>query len=490
LSQDRLTSITALLDPINKARWPEPRNPYKGLRAFTEEDTRDFFGRDRLVNDLLQKMLELLVAPQAISPRERLLTIIGPSGSGKSSVLMAGLLPMLRSGEFPGSEQWIYLKPMVPGKYPLEALALTLKPYFPDSSIKTLREDLKDDAARGLHLLATQLAPKSDARVVLLVDQFEELFTQTDTEAERQQFIDLLLAAATEPHGPILVLLTLRADFYDRLTHYQDLARLIDNQDHHLLVFPMDMEDLRAVIEKPAVLPDVRLTFEGNLIGDLLFEVQGQVGILPLLQFTLEQLFQHRNGHLLTLQAYHKIGGVKGALTQHVEQIYMQLPSEEHRKLARALFLRLIEPGATERETTRRRAALTEFVFEDATQTRAMQKTLDVFVAARLLTASKAFDVKTVENAVEDSQDNLLPVADNPLAVTTVEVSHESVIREWPRLTTWQEGASVFASQCQPALAFCGDGDYADLSSCHLVRDSRMVCLAPATRSEIRYEYL
>jgi len=415
LSQDRLISITALLGPSDDRPEPEPRNPYKGLRVFTAEDTKDFFGRDRFVNELVKDVQELLATDQVTPAQGRLLALIGPSGSGKSSVLMAGLLPKLQHEALPGSAKWIYLEPMVPGKHPLETLALELKSYFPDSSIKTLREDLDDDATRGLHLLATQMVKKSDTRVVLLVDQFEELFTQTESEAERQQFIELLLTAATEPHGPVVVLLTIRADFYDRPMQYPALNSLL--QAHLRQVLPMDVEDLRATIEQPAAQPDVRLTFEGNLVGDLLFEIQGQVGALPLLQFTLYQLFERRSGHRLTLQAYHEIGGVKGALAQHAEKTYTSLPTEEHRRLARALFLRLIEPGATEQDTTRRRAALTEFVFDDAKQTKVMSETIDAFVAARLLMTNDIAGVRTIE------------------------VSHEAVIREWPRLAGWLKEA-------------------------------------------------
>ena len=330
-------------------------------------------------------------------------------------MLMAGLLPKLQRGALPGSAKWIYLEPMMPGKHPIEALALALKSYFPDSSIKTLREDLEDDAARGLHLLATQLVKKSDTKVVLLVDQFEELFTQTESEAERRQFIELLLTAATEPCGPVLVLLTLRADFYDRPMQYPALSPLIQANQRQAL--PMEVEDLRATIEQPAAQPDVRLTFEGNLVGDLLFEVQGQAGALPLLQFTLDQLFQRRSGHRLTLQAYREIGGVKGALSQHAERTYAALPSEEHRKMARALFLRLIEPGATEQDITRRRAVLSEFSFADPEQTCLMRETIDAFITARLVTTNEI------------------------AAITTIEVSHEAVIREWGRLVNWLQVA-------------------------------------------------
>jgi hypothetical protein len=168
-------SISALLGPSTEAPQEEPRNPYKGLRAFTADDARDFFGRDRLVNELVTDVQGLLAVEQATTGNERLLTIIGPSGIGKSSVVMAGLLPRLQHGALPGSEDWIYLDPIEPGKHPIEVLALTLKLHFPDTSFKTLREDLEDDATRALHLLAAQLVKRRDGKVVLLVDQFEEL---------------------------------------------------------------------------------------------------------------------------------------------------------------------------------------------------------------------------------------------------------------------------------------------------------------------------
>ncbi len=228
LSQQR--SISALLGPshaIPEEEQKEPRNPYKGLRAFTANDAGDFFGRERLVDELVKDVEKLLLPEQAATESERLLSILGPSGSGKSSVVMAGLLPRLQRGALPGSDTWVYLEPMVPGKHPIEALGLTLKPHFPDTSFKTLREDLEDDAARGLHLLATQLVKQRGSTVVLLVDQFEELFTQTESEDERRGFIDLLLAATTEPRGPLLVLLTLRADFSHYLMQYPELYRLV-----------------------------------------------------------------------------------------------------------------------------------------------------------------------------------------------------------------------------------------------------------------------
>jgi hypothetical protein len=261
-----------------------------------------------------------------------------------------------------------------------------------------------------LHILASQIANPPDTKVVLLVDQFEELFTLTTSKEEQQLFIDVLIASITEPQGPVVVILTLRADFYDRPIQYPELALLIEK--HHLLVLPMDLKDLRSVIEGPARLPDVQLKFEGDLLGDLLFEVRSQVGALPLLQFTLDQLFQMRSGHLLTLDAYKQIGGVKGAVSKKAQETYAAIPPDEQ-KMARALFMRLIEPGDTEQDTTRRRAPLSDFEFNDVTKTQMMMKTMNTFVSARLLMANEIDNVKTIE------------------------VSHEAVIREWPVLVSW-----------------------------------------------------
>ena len=407
-SKDRDSTVTT----NDATEWvTEPRNPYKGLRAFHREDAQDFFGRDVFIDELAQALEASLHAEKMRSQSARLLVVVGPSGSGKSSIVMAGLLPRLQSGALHGSEMWIYLDPIVPGVHPIESLTLALAEKLSDKSLQTIRADLEDDSGRGLHLLATTLTKHEGTKVVLLVDQFEELFTLTASEEERGQFITLLINALTEPYGPVVILLTLRADFSDRPMHYPELGKLIE--EHHKPVFAMSISDLRMIIERPAALPDVQLTFQGDLVSDLLFEVQGMVGALPLLQFTLDQLFQKRSGHQLTLQSYSEIGGIKGALAKHAETTYAALPSEEHRRLARVLFLRLIDPGMTEHDITRRRAALSEFSLISATQTRKMVETIEAFTASRLLTS-------------------------NTIAgIPSLEVSHEALIREWARLFDW-----------------------------------------------------
>ncbi|MBV9230751.1 MAG: AAA family ATPase, partial [Chloroflexi bacterium] len=413
LAQKQPSDSSSQSQPTKQESAAAPRNPYKGLQHFTGTDVGDFFGREQLIAELVDEVKKALGKDSA-GGEARLLTVIGASGSGKSSVIMAGLLPHLQQNALPGSQQWIYLERMVPGAHPLEELVQTLSYQLPERSHASLLEDLAANSARGLHLLVEHIARPKSTRVVLFIDQFEEVFTQTTDATEREQFLHVLTTAASEPGGALLIILALRADFYDRPMQYPALRRLL--QVHQVAVWAMESADLRKVIEQPAALPDVQLGFEEDLVGDLLFELRGQAGALPLLEFTLDQLFQRRNGRLLTRQAYQEIGGVKGALAKHAEETYNeQLPSEEHRKLARALFLRLLEPGASEQETTRRRAALSEFVFEDQGQTRLMQETIEIFVKARLLS------ITTNESA----------------GTNTIEVSHEALIREWPRLIGW-----------------------------------------------------
>ncbi len=420
-SSQQATTKTAFVIPsdVLKKTWTGieipptvPRNPYKGLHAFTEYDARDFFGRDALIDELATAVETALTREYKEGQQARMLTVVlGPSGSGKSSVVMAGLLPCLHDGGVLNSKEWVYLDPIFPGAHPLETLAVSLAKQLPARGPVSIHDDLASASARSLHLLVSQLTSSPQQKVVLLVDQFEEVFTLTTDEAERRHFFELLVAAVTEPRGSLFVILTLRADFYDRPMQYPELYRLIDN--HHVSVLPLGRDELHKVIEQPASLPDVQVTFESGLVDELLMDMQGQSGALPLLEFTLDQLFQRRNGYQLTLQAYHDMGGVKGALCQHAEETYQALPSNAHRQAARDIFLRLIEPGTTEQDTTRRRAARSEFEQADPKQEQLMRETLEAFISARLLTTNQVG------------------------GQTTVEVSHEALIREWKRLADW-----------------------------------------------------
>lgn len=322
--------------------------------------------------------------------------------------MMAGVLPQLRQAH----PDWLFLDPIVPSANPLEKLTITLARQLPQKSHSGIREDLLDRSTRGLHRLISELA---DTPVVLYIDQFEEVFTLVEKESERRQFIDLIITAVTESDGVLTVLLSMRADFYDRPAQYREFGELIEKQ--HKLITPMTLADLYDVIQQPAQLPDVSLTFDDNLVTEMVFAVREEVAALPLLQFTLDQLFQRREGNTLTKSAYDDMGGIQGALAQHAEATYNNLPSDQHRALARALFLRLIEAGQTEQDTTRRRATYSELTLPDAEQTRILQEVANTFVDARLLVTDQSDESRTIE------------------------VSHEALIREWERLGTWLHDA-------------------------------------------------
>ncbi len=375
-----------------------PINPYKGLRAFQVADRDRFFGRAAFV--------ETLLAHLRADPR--FLAVIGASGSGKSSVIMAGLLPRLSDGDaIPGSADWRILEPFKPGKQPLEALTDQLGRHLPQLLPSDIRRELDDESARGLLRLARRI---TSTRLILYIDQFEELFTLTENDAERRQFIDLITTAANEPDSPITILLTLRADFYDRPLAYAELGTLVTRAAVPIL--PMTVTELFAAVREPAALASARLTFDDGLVEELVFAVNDEAGALPLLQFTLDLLFEHREGMRLTWDAYNALGGMRGALANYAESVYQSL-SDEGRRMARVLFLRLIEPGATEQDTTRRRAAQSELAYADTAQTALMQSVAKTFVDARLLTQDHSGDTETIE------------------------VSHEALIREWERLRGW-----------------------------------------------------
>jgi len=429
-SSARPETAPPLADPS-----PCPRNPYKGLHPFQRKDAGDFFGREQCIDTLVQSLREVLFAAPSEQPAPRFLAVIGPHRSGKSSVVRAGLLPQLEQGRLPGSQGWIYLKPMTPGPHPLEALTLALSEHFPERSLSSLREELED--IRGLHRLAAlllackdterlesipgvhQLSPASlprpDTKILLFIDQFEELFTQTPTEEERQHFLELLITAVTEPQGPVIVLLTLRADFYDRPLRSPTLGHMIEAQ--HRAILPMTLQELRAVIEKPASQPDVQLRFEDALVGDLLFDAQRLGEPLPLLQFTLKQLVERRDGVCLTHQAYEEIGGVRGALAAQAESTYLSLPSAEHQRWARALFLRLVEPETVSRAARWDHIPLSDLNLVDPEETATLEMTWKTFVERHILATSTI------------------------MSISTLEVSHEALLGTWERLKKWLEEA-------------------------------------------------
>jgi WD40 repeat protein/class 3 adenylate cyclase len=332
--------------------------PYKGLAPFDEDDSAYFFGRERLVGELAARTVQA-----------GLLGVVGASGSGKSSVVAAGLLPSLRAGLLPGSERWRQAS-MRPGEHPMRELR----------------------AALGE-------ATAADERLVLVIDQFEETFTTCGDEGERAAFVDAITSAAAHSDR-IAIVLTIRGDYYGHCAQYPALADAL--AANHVLVGPLTRDELRRAVELPARRAGLRV--ESSLVDDLVEEVADEPGSLPLLSTALVELWQHRDGGWIRMQAHELTGGVRGAVARLAEASYTEL-SDAQQGAARRLFLRLVALGDGE-AATKRRADLDELDLER-----------DPTLAATI---------------TKLTQDRLLTMTDN-----TLEVAHEALLREWPRFQRW-----------------------------------------------------
>jgi CHASE3 domain sensor protein/energy-coupling factor transporter ATP-binding protein EcfA2 len=369
--------------------------PYLGLRVFGEQDAQFFFGRDREVQRLREKLKS-----------SRFVAMLGPSGSGKSSLVRAGLVPELRGDALAHGEQ-CQVCVLRPGVAPLTALAAQLAKVLPGHAMQATLDALAQDA-RTLHLsveLALADRPPGE-RVIVVVDQLEEVFTLCRDDSERRQLFSTLLNATSAPGGRTVVIVTLRTDFYARCATYPELAQLIGSQQ--MLVGPMNTDGLRQAIEQPA--RRVGLELEEGLSETILADVAAEPGALPLLEHALLELWERRRGAMLTLEGYRQAGGVHGALAQRAEEIYNQL-SPEQQQIARRALLRLTEPGEGT-EDTRRRAPRRELATAEGDDN--FDAVLGRLVDARLLTTGRD----------ETGQE-------------VVDVSHEALIRGWPRLRSW-----------------------------------------------------
>lgn len=362
--------------------------PYRGLQYFDVDDSLFFAGRRKLTEELLGKLRS----------GDRLLAVLGASGSGKSSLVRAGLLASLKQGRIAGSETWpqAILKP---GEKPLERLVDALVKALPlaDDPIELIKK-LPEDPRR-LHYTVERALREAPAerRLVLFVDQFEEVFTLCTDEAQRKALVENLLHASQAEEGRTLVLLTLRTDFFGHCS--PDLAEALSN--HHVLVGPMTEDDLRSAIERPAALVGCEL--EPGLTDLLLEEIEDQAGSLPLLEHALLEIWNRRQGRRLTVQAYRDVDGVQGALEQHADKIYEDFVAAEQ-EVCRRVFLRLVQVSEGT-AATRRRLALSELGQKN-------QEVVRRLIDARLLTT--------------DGEEN-----------PTVEVAHEALITGWKLFQDW-----------------------------------------------------
>lgn len=391
------------LEPTATAspRRAEERNPYKGLRAFTEADAHDFFGRGALIRRLVTRMAEP-------GPGSKFLAVVGPSGGGKSSVVRAGLVPAIRQGALEGRGD-SFIAEMLPGTHPIDELEAALL-RIAVRPVPRLHDRL-DAGSRGL-LEAVDLVAPGHADVVLVVDQFEEVFTLTAEERERELFLEALRVATADPESRLRVILTLRADFYDRPLIYPRFGELLAERTE--AVPPLTPDELEQAIRGPVERVGVRP--EPGLVAEMIADVAHQPGALPLLQYALTELFERRNEDRLTLAAYRELGGITGALSARAERIFEAI-DHQARRATKQTFLRLVALGEG-RQDTRRRVTRSELDALDV-EREATDIVVDTFGRHRLLT----FDRE--------------PSTREP----TVEIAHEALLSAWGRLRTWIDDA-------------------------------------------------
>ncbi|MEG4797561.1 CHAT domain-containing protein, partial [Microcoleus sp. LAD1_D1] len=369
-----------------------PPNPYQGLSAFSEEDANFFFGQENFVNKLVE-----------VTQTQPLVAVVGPSGSGKSSVVYAGLIPKLRK-----EGHWL-IESFRPGKEPFLPLASALVRQLEPEAGETqkLREavglagDLQNGRITLQQVVSRILDRNPGKRLLLVADQFEELYTLCQVKEEQERFVNELLTAITQQN--ITLVLTLRADFYGYVLSYRPFRDALQEFTPQLLS-SMKREELQQAIELPAQKLAVQL--EAQLTQRILDDVGEEPGNLPLLEFALTRLWEKQINRELTHQAYEEIGGVKKAIANHAEQIYQKL-SETEKKQAQRIFVQLVRPGEGTEDT--RRIATRAEVGEDNWN---------------LVSYLAGYRARLVVTGRQEPQD-------------TVEVVHEALIREWGTLREW-----------------------------------------------------
>jgi len=407
--------VSALIQEISSTFQPKPfdgRCPYKGLDVFEEEDAELFFGREKLVDDLVERVKE-----------SRTVFITGPSGSGKSSLVRAGLIPALKLGGLKNSERWLY-ETVKPGRDPVEALALTFSRLKSPELGKYFRENVHQSSV--LHECAeSALSGRKDQRLVLFFDQFEEIFTQVAHEEARAAFLELLTHAATVEDGRVVILFAMRSDFVSNCATYPELNALLNEE--FVQIGAIGPDELVSAIAQPAL--RVGLRIDPDLIAQIINDMQGEPGALPLMQFALKDLFEAEQAKggviVLTREAYLQRGGIQKSLERHADASFAKLEKNEQ-ELARSIFGGLIEIGHGTQDT-RRMAFLDELIPASAS-------------------------AREIENIVRKLADARLITTDELAGRDMVTISHEKLIDAWPWLKKLvNENREVIALQNQIA---------------------------------------
>ena len=408
-----LTRSLQVADPVKTTDTPDSGIcPYKGLEFFdcNEEDPKYFFGRERLIGQLLDHVRT-----------HNFMALVGASGNGKSSVLRAGLLHQLKLGRrIAGSDAWQILITR-PDAHPMKNLAAV---FVPERAVQLDRAEalgraqglLKEGAAGLQRLIQASTAP----RVILVIDQFEEVFTRCQGPEEREQFFACLMGALAEADNKLCLVIAMRADFVGKCLEqeYSGLATQI--QERMINVLPMKPEELEAAICKPA--EQVGLSIEPALVTEILNDIAGAPGSLPLLQYTLKELWQQRQGNQLVLSTYLDLGRINGTLDKRATEIYNSFGKSEQQTV-RHIFQQLTQLGEGT-EDTRRRVFQADLVAKPKHPTMRVQQVIERLSAPdhRLLVTSE-----------------VVSKGDASERLAIVDVAHEALIRHWQLLRQWIE---------------------------------------------------
>ncbi|RIK71647.1 peptidase C14 [candidate division KSB1 bacterium] len=375
----------------------ETNNPYRGLKPFEEEHTALFFGRNRVVEALYKSVAE-----------DHLTVVVGPSGTGKSSLVKAGLIPRLR---ILADMQWHILLVKRLGESPLQTLVSEIL-----TSGLIADEELIDGIKTDVHKLATMLSVwhenNPDRKLLLIFDQFEDLITSCHAESERKQFLHLLANAIAAHPTWFRIVVIIRADFEPQLSSSQLEPHW---KNGRFVIPPMTQDELREAIEEPA---SVRvLYFEpSSLVDQLINEVVQTPGALPLLSFTLSELYikyleSRRNNRALVEDDYKRLGGVVGALRHRADEVYNGLDPAQQATLCRIMLRMVTLEGS---ELARRRVPRSELVYTDVSENQRVDRVVQSLTDARLIVADQGADGESY-----------------------VEPAHEELIRGWGMLQQW-----------------------------------------------------
>jgi hypothetical protein len=436
---------------MNETQFDRTGNPFPGLRPFETDEYNLFFGREGQSDELLARL-----------GRTRFLAVVGTSGSGKSSLIRAGLIPAIYGGLMPGSGSGWRIAVMRPGHNPVGNLAQALSldevlgsTEMDDDVEATIIETTLRRSTLGVVDAVRQARLPGYDSVLVVVDQFEELFrfrsmraNDPGTEDDAAAFVKLLLEAAHQREVPVYVVLTMRSDFLGDCSQFQGLPEAVNEGQY--LIPRLTRDERRDAITGPAAVGGAEMS--PPLVNRLLNDVGDNPDQLPILQHALMRTWEHwasraNDGEAVGLEDYEAVGTMSDALSRHADEAYNELPDERRRRLAELVFKALTERGGDNREI-RRPTRLREL--------------------CEIAEASDDEIEAVVEGFRREGRSFLMPPADVRLDLDTViDISHESLIRNWQRLKEWvrdeAEGARIYRRLAEAATAYkAGEGGLLD----------------------------